>query len=99
MDPIGFILILVVVVIIAAVGAYFVHLAAKKRREKLAALATELAFEFDRSQDRSHDEQYSHFEIFRRGHSRAAYNTLTGSLTIDDRGYPVRMRSSADDSR
>jgi hypothetical protein len=91
MEPFVQILVVVAVIAIAIVGAYLAHLAAKKRREALAALAAELGWEFDAGHDAFHDEQYSHFEIFRRGHSRAAYNTLTGRLQIDDRTYPARM--------
>lgn len=83
----GFILIAALVII----AVYYGHLAAKKRREELAALAQELGWSFDPDTDTSHDEEYAHFEIFRRGHSRAAYNTLFGSLTIDGRPYPAKM--------
>lgn len=71
------------------VFAYFGHLAEKKRREELAALARSLGFRFDPGPDRGHDEEYGHFEIFRRGHSRVARNTLAGRLTVDDRLYRV----------
>jgi len=67
------------------------HRANKKRQEELAALARELGWEFDPDKDASHDEQYTNFDIFRRGHSRAAYNTLTGGLSIDGRSFPAKM--------
>lgn len=74
-----------------ALALYLSHLAAKKRREAMAALAVELGWRFDPSSDRRHDDEYSHFEIFRKGHSRVAYNTLSGSTEIDGRTYPVKM--------
>ena len=61
---------------------YFSWLAQKKRREAMAALAAELGWSFSPQYDRSHDEEYAHYEIFRRGHSRAAYNTLWGTLEV-----------------
>ena len=68
---------------VAGVLAYYGWQAAKKRREALAALADELGWQFRPEKDRAHDERYSHFEIFRRGHSRVAYNSLRGTLTVD----------------
>jgi hypothetical protein len=79
-----------VIVVMIAIG-YFAHQAAKKRREQLASLAGEMGWSFDPSNDRSHDEEYSHFEIFRRGHSRAAYNTLSGHIDLDGRAHPAKM--------
>ena len=74
----------------AIVVAYFAWKQEQKRRDELAALAKELGWRFDPEKDKSHDEEYAHFEVFRRGHSRAAYNTLTGSLAIRDRSYPAK---------
>lgn len=88
--PEFFPLIIVAVVALVAVGAYLSHLAAKKRREGMAALARELGWTFTASRDSLHDDQYAHFEIFRRGHSRAAFNTMEGELEIDGRSYPAR---------
>lgn len=81
-----------IVLAIVAVGvlAYLGHLAAKKRREALEALASELGLRFDPRHDNAHDDEYAHFEIFRRGHSRSAYNTLHGSLEIDGRRFPTK---------
>ncbi|MHC5210477.1 MAG: hypothetical protein ACYTG2_07160 [Planctomycetota bacterium] len=70
--------------------AYWGWAKAKQRREALAALAAELGWRFDPSRDTSHDEEYAHFEVFRRGHSRSAYNTLTGTLEVDGRRWPVK---------
>ncbi len=85
--------VMLVVVGLAVVGflGYLAWLAEKKRREALAALAQRLGWRFDHSRDKSHDDQYAHFEIFRRGHSRAAYNTLTGDLDIRGRPCPTKM--------
>jgi hypothetical protein len=90
MDPWHIILIIVGIAAIAAF-AYLGWLAEKKRREAMAALAAKLGWHFDHRRDRDHDDEYAHFEIFRRGHSRAAYNTLTGELEVDGRSYPAKM--------
>lgn len=83
-----------VVVIGVAVVIYLGVLAAReerKRREALAALAAELGLTFDPSRTPGLDDEYPQFGVFRRGHSRAAYNTLRGSVSIDGRGWPLRM--------
>ncbi len=63
-------------------GAVYAWKQEQKRREELRALAHQLGWSFDPHRDRSHDEEYAHFELFRRGHSRCAYNTLTGTLEL-----------------
>ena len=90
MGGLPIILIIVALAVIVFFG-YLSYLAAKKRREALAALAGELGWRFEARRDRSHDDEYAHFEIFRRGHSRAAYNTLIGDLEIDDRPCPSKL--------
>ena len=85
------IILIIVAVLAIAVVVYLSYLAAKRRREALAALAAELGWRFDPSKDRSHDDEYAHFEIFRRGHSRTAYNTLFGELEIYRRTCPAKM--------
>ena len=83
--------IIVIAIVLVAVLGYFSWLAAKKRREAMAMLAGELGWSFSPHKDRSHDEEYAHFEIFRRGHGRAAYNTLWGSLEIHGRSCTGKM--------
>jgi hypothetical protein len=90
MDGMLFILIPVAIAVVGLVF-YFSWKAEKQRREALAALAARLGWHFYPQRDRQHDDEYAHFEIFRRGHSRAAYNTLIGSVEIDGRAYPAKM--------
>lgn len=85
------IVVVMVVLALGAVLAYFAWMEQKKRREALAALASELGWRFDPGRDTRHDEEYAHFEIFRRGHSRAAFNTLWGDMEIEGRTYPAKM--------
>ena len=91
MNGVGPILLFIVIAAIIALAAYYSYQQARKRREELAALANELSWSFDPSKDSSHEHEFTQFEIFRRGHSRAAFNTLTGSLAIDNRQYPAKM--------
>ncbi len=85
------VLIIILVIVGVGIAIYFSYLQQKQRREAMAALAAELGWGFHPGRDTSHDDEYAHFEIFRRGHSRAAYNTLYGEITIDDRQYPAKM--------
>jgi hypothetical protein len=61
-----------------------------QRRDALAALAARLGFSFDPDR-KSPGPDLERFEPFTRGHSRAAYNTMDGLLSIDGRGYSIRM--------
>jgi hypothetical protein len=87
-----FVPIIIVLLIAGGIAAvYFAWKQEQKRRDEMAALANEIGWRFDPDKDKSHDTEYAHFEIFRRGHSRAAYNTLTGSVAIAGRPYPAKM--------
>ena len=72
-------------------GAIYAHRQAQKRREEMSALALHLGWAFDPAKDSDHDDEYAQFEIFCHGHSRAAYNTLSGNVTIDQRNFPAKM--------
>ena len=91
MDEMGIGLLILLGIAIASLAIYLSWLAAKKRREALAAVAGRLGWQFDPSRDTGHDDEYAHFEVFRRGHSRAAFNTLTGKIEIDGRSFPGKM--------
>ena len=86
-----FFLLLLVGGAVAAAVALFGYIAEAKRRELLAQYAASKGLPFDPEKDRSHDSKYQHFEVFRRGHSRAAYNTMRGSLVIEGRTFPMQM--------
>jgi hypothetical protein len=84
--------VLVVSAFIALIGfaVWLSWKAEQKRREALAALAGELGLRFDPGHDSAHDDEYAQFEIFRRGHSRVAMNTLDGALDLFDQRCQVR---------
>ncbi len=87
-----FIIFLILVVVVAVcVAAYYSHLRLMKRQEELAALAKSFGWRFDPSNDVSHDSRYKQFDVFSQGHSRFAYNTITGAMTVDGRELSVRM--------
>ncbi len=71
-------------------GIVFAAIQAQKRREAMTLLASELGLTFSPGRDYDHDDQFAHFEIFRRGHSRSAFNTLTGHLKIAEHSVPVK---------
>ncbi len=75
--PIG-----IIVVALVIAGIYFSHLAAKKRREELNALAQQLDWTFDPLRHRSINGPAADLAIFTKGHSRRSYNTLSGALEI-----------------
>jgi len=87
----GVIFFVIVVAVIVLTVAYFSHLAAKRRREELAALAASLGWRFDPNKDRSHEQEYNQFAIFRQGHSKFAFNTLTGIIEIHGQTCRAKM--------
>lgn len=91
MDSMLPILIFVGFLVLIAVGAYFSHMAAVRRREALAALAREVGWRFVKDRDYQHDDHFSHFGVFRNGGGRYAYNTLYGDLEIEGRAYAAKM--------
>jgi hypothetical protein len=86
--PILIVLAVAGLVIAAAVAE---HRASRRRQQALAELAGELGLRLDAGRDTSHDDRYGTFEIFRRGHSRAAYNTLSGETALAGRPHRVVM--------
>src|SRR3989304_5732799 len=83
-------LLIPIVLVLVICGVYYSYLQQKKRREELRRLADELGWQFEPQSDYDHDEEYGHFEIFRRGHSRYAYNTLHGSVAVDGGNWPAK---------
>ncbi|MCC6661052.1 MAG: hypothetical protein IT437_09230 [Phycisphaerales bacterium] len=85
--------IVLVLAVTAAIIAALVYgaAAARKRREEMAALGVSLGWSFDPENDPGHDERFGQFGCFTRGHSRAAYNSLSGALEADGRSCACRM--------
>ena len=83
-------LVFALVAVVAGVVGYYARRAEQERQRALAALAAELGLRFDPEHDSDHDDHYAQFEIFRRGHSRVAKNTMTGTLGLFGRPCAVR---------
>lgn len=87
-------LILVAAVAAGAVVVLAIALGNKQRQKRLdalAALARKLGWRFDPRKNADHDERFAQFQQFRRGHSRAAYNTLCGEIVVEGRVYQGQM--------
>jgi hypothetical protein len=89
-SPLGLILFLAIAVL-GIVASIIAAAQAAKRRERLAQIASSLGLTFDQRHDPYHDDEYAHFEIFRRGFDRVAYNTLKGQLAFAGLTWPAKM--------
>ena len=57
---------------------------AQARIDAMGEFAARMGFDFSTNRDASHDEEYAHFELFRRGFDRYAYNTISGPIHLGD---------------
>lgn len=74
-----------------AITAGILHWRAEQaRRLELQQFAERSGFCFRPDNDPDHDDRYAQFEIFRRGHSRVAKNTMTGEIELLGRTCAVR---------
>ena len=85
------ILIAILVFCVAVIGAFVSWQQRLQRQRAMAEFAAELGWHFDPHHDSTHDDQYAHFSIFRRGHGRCAYNTMSGLLDMADESLTVKM--------
>lgn len=90
MRAVGIPLLFVGILTIGLIGAYLAWQAEQKRRTAMQALANELGLHYHPEPDSDHDDEYAQFEIFRRGHSRVAKHTLSGTVELFDRPCAVR---------
>jgi len=72
-------LVIVGVIALIVVAAVFGHLAAKKRQEAMAALASRLGLRFSPHKDWELARRYQFLDRLRAGSNRYAFNTLLGS--------------------
>jgi hypothetical protein len=86
-----FFLVFIAIIVLVIVGAWYSHQAQQKRIAELAQLAAAHAWQFDQSQDSSHDDRYNNFSIFNQGDDRYAYNTLRGDVQIAGRRWAVQL--------
>lgn len=91
MSPIAMILIAIVTAAVIALAVWAAIEAEKRRKQRIAdmqAFAHRHGLRFEPGRDTTHDDEYAHFELFRRGFDRAAYNTISGEIELrDTRAY------------
>jgi hypothetical protein len=81
---------LIIVGVLVAIGLIYLAIKAaqeakKRAQERIDAMsefASRMGFSFSMGNDTSHDEEFAHFEIFRQGFDRYAYNTITGPVNL-----------------
>lgn len=83
--------ILALMIVAGIAAAIFQARRERQRTEALAALSADLGWRFFPGNDNRDRPAFERFQVFRRGHSRQAKNTLEGTLEIAGRQYPVRM--------
>lgn len=91
MEVVGIVLIVLVVVGLIGVAAYYAHKAEQERIAALRLIAAEHGWSFDPGSDTRHDDVYGCFGIFTQGHSRRAYNTISGTHEINGSPHPIKM--------
>ena len=79
------------VLVLGGIAAFYAHKAEQKRIAALRTIADARGWQFDQGSDHRHDEMYGCFGIFKQGHSRRAYNTITGAHTINGNPHPIKM--------
>jgi hypothetical protein len=90
MAPVVVILMFLVVAAVMLVVAAHGQRLERERTAMLAALSAERGWAFAPAKDRRTPRDYRRFELFTRGHSRSAFNTMRGS--IDVWTMPVRFQ-------
>ncbi|MCH2160466.1 MAG: DUF3137 domain-containing protein [Phycisphaerales bacterium] len=91
MDEVFYYILIPVILVVAVASAIYSYKKEKERRARMAALAAEHGLSFDPSKDSGRDEQFSQFSVFRKGHSRMAYNTISGSIDLAGESVPLHM--------
>lgn len=81
----------ILVFALVAVAAIYAHLQEKKRTTELEAFAARMGLSFSPRKDSSADERFARFGLFKRGHSRKAWNIMRGTVTLGE--YDVEVES------
>ncbi len=87
-------LIILAVVVFAALAVFFGYLSYKKEQERTAALAAtagEHGWVFTPGRDSDFPRRHARFALFSRGHSRSAFNTMTGAIESGAHRIPFQM--------
>ncbi|MCP4836198.1 MAG: DUF3137 domain-containing protein [Phycisphaera sp.] len=76
-------------VVLVAIGVGW-HLE-RKRTLELSAFASRVGLSFSEDRDRTADERFARFAMFRRGRSRSAWNLMRGRLTLAGREVELEL--------
>lgn len=85
------ILIVILFIALVVVGIVASIRAAQKRREAMQQLALDLRMDYDSVDHHGPPPGAILFPVFNRGHSRRAYNTITGSIAVGGRSLGIRL--------
>lgn len=85
------VLLIIVVIGIVAASLVYGHLQEKKRTSALEGFAQGRGLRFSPQVDPSADERFARFAMFRRGHSRRAWNIATGEVQLGS--YRARVET------
>jgi hypothetical protein len=107
---------LIIVGVLVAIGLIYLAVKAaieaqkraQQRIDDMGQFASDMGLSFSQALDSDHDDEFAHFEIFRRGFDRFAYNTISGDVdlgaaiarcTTGDFTYKTRETYTTTDSK
>ena len=82
-------LLIVAAIALVALAAYGAYVESLRRPQQVTAVAAQLGWHFDPSDDATHSDRYAHFSPFSKGDDRRAYNLLRGAYQIAGRSWPA----------
>ena len=85
------VILIVFVVAVLVAGIVYGHLRERKRTESLRSIADRLGLDFDHAADRTADDRLRHFAMFRKGHSRQAWNIMRGRITLGSHEISIEL--------
>jgi hypothetical protein len=95
----GGIIIFIVFAVLIVIGAIYGSIAARKRREALAALAARLGLNFSEDDNQSIEDRFDFLDALAQGHNRYAFNVFSGNyaayeILVFDYHYETYSRDS-----
>lgn len=82
MEPVLVILMMVATCAVVVLLGFLGHKAERDRTAALAGVAGAQGWEFTAARDREFPRRFARFEVFTRGHSRSAFNTMHGAIEL-----------------
>ena len=84
-------LLFLAILVLMGISIYFAVAKARKRKERLIAIAREMGWKHEPGNHRPDGAEFGEFEIFRQGHSQYSYNTMQGSCHVGAIAWPAVM--------